>query len=297
DMHAPYQRTLPANAKLNLWLRILERGSSGYHSIETLFQRLALHDLVHMSMTDAARTLECSGPAVPHDGIGQPADNIAWRAAAQYSAASGWDIGWHIEIEKRIPVGGGLGGGSADAAAVLRAMDAMCPSPLGAGATMELASSIGADIPFLLGDTSRALAWGRGDRFLALQALPEMAVTLVSFEYGVDTGQAYAAFAERRTEQARMPGGAQYDVEELMSWERVAPLAFNDFESVVSSQHDGVREVLPMVQDEAARLRAAGIAAIGGMTGSGATCFVLHPTDVTIALCPAVGVVKHTTTA
>ena len=296
-MHAPYQRTLRANAKLNLLLRILERGASGYHGIETVFQRLALHDLVHVSVNDGERTLLCDGPAMPEGGLGEPTSNTAWRAAESYAAATGWEIGWHIEIEKRIPVGGGLGGGSADAAAVLRGMEAMCPTPMGADALLELASSIGADVPFLVADTSLAIAWGRGDRVLSLPPLPPMAVTMVTFSDGVATGEAYGAFSKLRDEGGMMPGGAHYSLDSFTTWDALCARASNDFETVVPAMHDGVREVLPLVKDEAERLRAACFPAAGGMTGRGATCFVLHPTDVPVSLSPAVGSVKCTTTA
>jgi 4-diphosphocytidyl-2-C-methyl-D-erythritol kinase len=296
-MHAPYQRTLRANAKLNLLLRILERGAGGYHGIETVFQRLALHDLVHVSVNDGTRSVNCDGPSLPPEGLGDETKNIAWRAAEQYATAAGWDTGWHIEIEKRIPVGGGLGGGSADAAAVLRALEAMCPSPLGNGALMELASTIGADVPFLLSDASLALAWGRGDRLLSFPALPEMGVTMVTFDDGVSTGEAYAAVSWTREDGARSPGGMHYPASAFADWQALSALAVNDFEDVVPAMHDGVREVLPLVQDEAARLRAAGFPAIGQLSGSGATCFIVHPLDVSVQLSPAVGSVRCTKTS
>lgn len=295
-MHAPYQRTLRANAKLNLLLRVLERTANGYHGIETIFQRLALHDLVHVSINDNDRTIECDGPKVPPGGLGESKKNIAWRAAEAYTIWAGWEIGWHIEIEKRIPVGGGLGGGSADAAAVLRAMEAMCPTPLGQGALMELAATIGADVPFLVSDSSLALAWGRGDRVLSISPLPPMAVTLVSFDEGVATGEAYESVSRDREQNGGDARGALYTFDTFATWESVCALAKNDFERVVPPMHEGVREVLPLVQDEADRIRAAGFPAIGGMTGSGATCFVLHPSDVRLSLSPAVGTVSCTAT-
>lgn len=296
-MHAPYQRTLRANAKLNLLLRVLERSANGYHGIETVFQRLALHDLVHVSINDNDRTIECDGPSMPGGGLGDSRSNIAWRAAEAYAVWSGWEIGWHIEIEKHIPVGGGLGGGSADAAAVLRAMEAMCPTPLGHGALMELAATIGADVPFLASESSLAIAWGRGGRLLSLPPLPPMSVTLVSFDEGVRTGEAYEAFSHQRDQDGGETRGAHYALEQLSSWETLCALRKNDFERVVPAMHEGVREVLPLVQDEADRLRAAGFAAAGGMTGSGATCYVIHPSDVQPSLSPAVGTVSCTRTA
>ena len=116
-----------AHAKLNLVLRILAREASGYHGIETLFQRLALHDVVTVTVAPGHRALHCHGPTMPAGGLGPTDRNLAWRAAVAYQAAAAWPDGFSIAIEKHIPVGGGLGGGSADAAAVLRALDAMAP--------------------------------------------------------------------------------------------------------------------------------------------------------------------------
>ena len=141
--HAHIER---AYAKINLLLRILAREASGYHSIETLFQRLALHDVVHVRVGSMAPSLSCAGPSMPDSGLGPVEQNLAWRAAMAYTAAAAWDTGWEIAIDKHIPVGGGLGGGSADAAAVLRALETMCPSPLGAARLLAVAGTLGADV-------------------------------------------------------------------------------------------------------------------------------------------------------
>ena len=134
-----------AHAKLNLMLHVLSREASGYHSIETIFQRISLHDDVRVQLTEYERTLTCDGPSVPAAGLGLPENNLAWRAANLYTEECGWATGWNIEIVKRIPVGGGLGGGSADAAAVLRALERMSPKPIGTARLFELGGRLGAD--------------------------------------------------------------------------------------------------------------------------------------------------------
>lgn len=269
-------RTERAHAKINLLLRILAREASGYHGIETLFQRLALHDLVQLSLTDGPRTLHCHGPAMPASGLGAPEQNLAWRAAVAYTQAADWQTGWAIDIEKHIPVGGGLGGGSADAAAVLRALESLCPTPLGPTALLEIAGTLGADVPFLVSDASLAWAWGRGDRLLPLPSLPPMAVTLVAFREGVNTGQAYGAFAAARDAGGGSVRAAQYPLHAFDSWAAIAALAANDFEPVVCTMHAGVRDVLPVLRAQADALRLQGSPAVALMSGSGATCFVLH---------------------
>ncbi len=268
-------RTERAYAKINLVLRILAREASGYHGIETLFQLLDLHDLVHVRVGPMSPALTCAGPAMPAGGLGPVEENLAWRAAVAYTDASRWQTGWDIEIEKRIPVGGGLGGGSADAAAVLRALEAMSPRPLGAERLLALAGTLGADVPFLVSEHSLAWAWGRGDRLLPLPALPPAAVWLATFAEGVNTGAAYSAFAEAREARGDTVQAFAYPTSAFASWHAVAAVAVNDFEPVVSAMHAGVAAVLPGFRTIAAERRASGTPAIGMMSGSGATCFVL----------------------
>ena len=148
-----------AQAKINLGLRVLARETSGYHGIETVFQRLALADDVRVRITDGPRTLDTRGA-----DVGPTEKNLAWRAALAMHAATGWPAGFAITIEKRIPVGAGLGGGSADAGAVLRALNALAPHPVSELELMRIAAPLGADVPFLTGTASLAMAWGRGER-------------------------------------------------------------------------------------------------------------------------------------
>lgn len=268
-----------AHAKVNLILHILAREASGYHGIETLFQRLALHDVVSVNVGGSDRSLVCDGPTMPVGGLGAVEENLAWRAAEVYTREAGWDTGWSITIDKHIPVGGGLGGGSADAAAVLRAFEATSPAPLGQARLLEIAGTLGADVPFLTLDVSRAWAWGRGDRLLVLPPLPSVPVTLFTFAQGVNTGAAYGAFAAERDAQGAGVRARAYDVSALSSWEAIAAVAANDFEPVVSTMHAGVAAVLLEVRARAIELQARGVPAIGMMSGSGATCVLIAASD------------------
>jgi 4-diphosphocytidyl-2-C-methyl-D-erythritol kinase len=286
---SPAVHTERAHAKINLLLRILARETTGYHGIETLFQRLALHDVVRVQVSDAPSTLTCHGPTMPAAGLGPVEQNVAWRAAAAYTTAAGWHTGWQIDIEKHIPVGGGLGGGSADAAAVLRALEAQCPTPLGVPRLLEIAGTLGADVPFLVSGHALAWAWGRGDRLLPLPPLPLAQVTLVVFADGVNTGAAYGAFARTREARGDTVHAAAYPLEAFGNWTSVAALAANDFESVVPDLHEGVRTLLPQVRACAHALREAGVPAVGMMSGSGATCFVATPTGAPVSLVLSAG--------
>ncbi len=289
-------RTERAYAKINLVLRILAREASGYHGIETLFQLLDLHDVVHVRVGPMTRSLTCTGPTIPAAGLGPAEQNLAWRAAVAYTTASQWQTGWDIVIEKQIPVGGGLGGGSADAAAVLRAFEAVSPRPLGMARLVALAGTLGADVPFLVSGHSLAWAWGRGDRLLPLPALPPARVWLATFAEGVNTGAAYSEFARARETRGDTVPAFAYPSSAFSSWEAIAAIAHNDFEAVVSDMHAGVGSLLPELRNIAAAHRTSGAPAIGMMSGSGATCFVLLANGTMSLELPGAGAVLRTVT-
>jgi 4-diphosphocytidyl-2-C-methyl-D-erythritol kinase len=250
-----------AQAKVNLLLRVLAREASGHHAIETVFVRLDLADDVRVRIVHD-RSIDCSGPCMPAEGLGAPESNLAYRAAAAYAEATGWPSGFAIEIEKRIPVGGGLGGGSADAGAVLRALDALSPRPLGER-LIELSTPLGADVPFMTTRHPMALGWGRGDRLLALPVLESRPVLLALPQFAIATRDAYGWLAGTR--DGYVPGAAMFDLEQLASWDAVATIATNDFHAVVAARH-------PVIAELADELRADG-ARIAMLSGSGATVF------------------------
>jgi 4-diphosphocytidyl-2-C-methyl-D-erythritol kinase len=270
-----------AQAKVNLFLRVLAREANGYHQLETLFQRLELGDDVVVRAQERGRALDCRGA-----DTGPVERNLAWRAALAYADATGWPNGFAIEIDKQIPVGGGLGGGSADAGAVLRCLNALAPAPLDTSDLLALAAPLGADVPFLTIDAPLALAWGRGERMLALPPLPARAAHLALFEEGVATGPAFAALDAMRSGDAA-PRPILWRAERFATWDDVALVAMNDFEAVVLRERQdvaGVRELFASISrslDEshaASETRVAGDAAsFSLMSGSGATVYLLSP--------------------
>lgn len=256
-----------AQAKVNLFLRVLAREATGYHQLETLFCRLELGDEVVVRTGVRGRSLDCTGDAIPAAGLGPAERNLAWRAAVAYAEATGWPNAWAIEVVKKIPVGGGLGGGSADAGAVLRCLNALAPAPLPVHDLLSLAASLGADVPFLCTDDSLALAWGRGERTLALPPLPSRAVTLACFPFGVSTPDAYGWLDA--TGDASRRRATRLSIDGLATWDAVAALAHNDFEAAVAPRHPDIARALE-------QLRAAASASnepntITLLAGSGAT--------------------------
>ena len=284
-----------AQAKVNLFLRVLAREANGYHQLETLFCRLELGDDVVVRTNVRGRSLDCTGEVIRPAGLGPPERNLAWRAAAAFASATGWPNAWAIEIDKRIPVGGGLGGGSADAGAVLRCLNALAPEPLSEERLLATGTSLGADVPFLSIDAPLALGWGRGERLLKLPPLPSRPVALVILPFGVSTEAAYGwRDAEQRD---RAPEAASVTVESLTTWEGVAPIAHNDFARVVARRHPEIASALESLRSGAART--GDLTAVTLLAGSGATVFLVAaelPSDMLDAHGPS-SRVMHTRTA
>ena len=260
-----------AQAKINLILRVLAREESGYHSIETVFLRLDLADEIRVRIT-RGRALDCSGTTFPDSGLGPVERNLAFRAAAAYADAVGWPSGFAIEVEKHIPVGAGLGGGSADAGAVLRALDALSPAPLGAR-LIELATPLGADVPFMTIESPMALAWGRGERLFPLHALDRRPVLIATPDFGVATSDAYGWLAADRG--SYLPMADVLSPESVATWEAIVAVATNDFQRVVARRHPAVSELV----DEMSSMNAM----VAMLSGSGSSVFGVFDNPVDAA--------------
>jgi len=185
-----------APAKVNLNLIIKGRRADGYHELETLMTRISLADDLRVELrgSDAGVTLQCDAEGVPNDE-----SNLAVRAARLFFAAAGVAGGCHIELVKRIPAGGGLGGGSSDAAAVLRALNVMHGRALDLEKLSELAAGLGSDVAFFLHDCQSALCTGRGEVITPQPAREDFPrrCFLTHPGFGVPTPWAYKAYAER----------------------------------------------------------------------------------------------------
>lgn len=302
--------TLQAQAKINLFLRILGREESGYHQLETLFQRITLADTVVVRTDVRGRSLDARGA-----DLGPVESNLAYRAAVAFSEAAGWPEGFAIELEKAIPVGGGLGGGSADAGAVLRALNAMAPTRLADEVLFGVARSLGADVPFLAANSPTAIGLVRGDVIVACPPPSPRNVILLVPPFGVSSRDAFAWYAgahapaERRPSRIATPasGIALATVEAALaarvgddalpgamehrfSWREIAELSGNDLQDVVVERH-------PEIGSAIALLRAAG-APLAQMTGSGSAVFGVFMTPPTggLVAVPAGFTVLHAQT-
>jgi len=171
--------TRPAYAKINLSLEVIGRRDDGYHDIITVMQMVDLHDTLTFTPAEDL-TLESDSPELTATGE----VNIALKAANALRDATGTKSGAHIQLEKRIPLTAGLGGGSSDAAATLRGLNELWGLKLSNSELSEIGSYVGSDVPFLLGGPT-ALVEGRGERVTPVPSPPPCWVVLVYGRYDV----------------------------------------------------------------------------------------------------------------
>lgn len=229
-----------AFAKVNLGLRVLDRRPDGYHNVLTLMQAIDFHDDVLVSVDwhgGPQVELECNRKDLEHE------ENLAWRAANALLRHLGLTATVRIGLRKRIPVGSGLGGGSSDAAAVLRGLADLLPQPVSPMEMCTIATGLGSDVPyFLVGGT--AVATGRGTEVSALEDLPVAALVLVLPAIEVSTAKAYADLAASRagslTPHAGTPtmgGSGSHQPPRLAGLpDGLSDWIHNDFEGVVFRQ-------------------------------------------------------------
>ncbi len=255
--------TIRAHAKINLDLRMLGTRPDGFHELRTVFQALALHDVLTVVPRPGPFALECDVPGVPLDG-----SNLIWKAASRLWHAlrrPGEPVDVLVRLEKRIPMEAGLGGGSGDAAAALLALNQLWEPGLHPSALSEVAGTLGSDVPFFL-EGGTALGLGRGEEIYPLADLPRQWVVLLIPAFGVSSREAYrwydsdasAGTLIARPEQT-MPG----------TWPVRASRMVNDLEGPVARRHPEIDQMC-----EALRQAGAGVAA---MTGSGSTVYGLFP--------------------
>ncbi|MDE2878818.1 hypothetical protein [Candidatus Palauibacter soopunensis] len=271
--------TAEAHAKVNLRLRVFARDETGFHGVETLLARTSLSDTVTLSAGSKGGpsegagsegagpgvTLSVDGPLA--EGVPDGPDNLCWQAAERFLDRA---FGRrerppvHIRLTKRIPMGSGLGGGSADAGATLRLLAARWPR-LETRELVELAGEIGSDVPFALLGVPMALGWERGRRLLPLRPPRPRPALLVCPPIHVSTPEAYDWLG--RTDEDAGAASVLPGATRLAEWDSLERLARNDLEAPVLARHPELSELLD-------RLRSRD-PALAAMTGSGSTLFAI----------------------
>lgn len=178
---------LEAPAKINLSFRILGRRQDGFHEIETLMAPISLADsiIIEKSQLDGQIAFECDDPTVPGGD-----DNLVVRAARLFLNATNSRAGLEIKLQKRIPQGAGLGGGSSDAAAALLGLSRLLETALPLPLIVDLAAQVGSDVPFFLAQ-SPAICRGRGELVTPARLSSKLRLLLLKPMFGVPTSWAY----------------------------------------------------------------------------------------------------------
>lgn len=252
----------PAYAKVNLTLDILGVRSDGYHELQTVMQSILLQDDMEIIVgTGEPWKLTCSLPGIPCDER-----NLAWKAAKTFCETMNLDPqGLEIRMIKRIPSEAGMGGGSSDAAAVLRALNRHFGEPLSVMELADLGGRVGSDVPFcVLGGT--AMCEGRGEKLRKLPDMPECWFVVVKPEFSVSTPALFRQIDS--VEIYDHPDNPAMEAA-LISGDlhQVCDHIYNVFDPVVSREHPELDHIKSI-------FRAHG--ALGSqMTGSGSACFAV----------------------
>ena len=250
-----------AHAKINLDLRVLGTRVDGFHELRTVFQSIALHDVIECVPREGPFAIECDTAGVPLDR-----SNLVWKAADALWRALRRPGGVRdviVRLRKQIPLQAGLGGGSADAAATLLGLTAAWRVPVRAAQLTDVAAALGADVPFFLSGGT-ALGLGRGDEVYPLADLPRHWVVLLIPGFGVSTADAYGWYDTERDAGHAAAREPQYVPG---PWPSRAAQMVNDLEAPIARRH-------PEIDQMKTALRRAGAVA-AAMSGSGSTVFGL----------------------
>lgn len=252
-----------APAKVNLFLHVLGRRADGYHQLDSLIAFAVTGDRIEVA-PGAELSLSIEGPFA--HGLSAGEDNLVLRAARALAAAAGGRVpGAAIRLVKNLPVASGIGGGSSDAAATLKALDAFWRLGLGGEALARIGLALGADVPVcLFGRTARVS--GIGENIASAPTLPPFGVVLANPGVPVPTAAVYKALAGRFSRPAPAPPTTS-SISDAAAW--------------LAQQHNDLAEpaitIAPLIRDVIDALAAAKQCLLARVSGSGATCFALFP--------------------
>ena len=275
-----FQKKICPPAKVNLHLAVGKKRPDGFHDIESLFVPISLRDRIDFSLSRSAAfsvTIRGMDDGVPG---GVPLEeNLMYRAALLFHRATGFAFSLRIVIEKNIPQGAGLGGGSSNAAAVLGALNEAAGFPLSYDALMETAARIGSDVPFFLirglAEGKAAFVTGRGEKVAPFDLTRDLFFVLVKPTFASGTAEAYRLLDERRSVSREPVPRESFSPETLIAALEKPPSQWpyrNDFQSVFLDDrypHSGAyREVFSSLQETGAEFTL--------LSGSGSAVFGVY---------------------
>ncbi len=252
--------TLKAYGKINLALFVGKKRDDGYHDLSSVMQSVNLYDLVTLKKrTDGQITLSTNSEEIPSDRT-----NIAYKAAELMMKKFGILTGFDIFIDKKIPVGGGMAGGSTNAAAVIEGINTLCELNLSLEEMCALGKEIGADVPFCLFKRT-AHARGIGEKLEEVSGLLNCYIVLVNPKVFISTGKIFSMMDEEEREYKE----CAEILEALKEWnfEKICACLENDMQKYTASCCDEIEKIIKALKNAGA----------GGaiMSGSGSTCFGL----------------------
>lgn len=262
--------SIESPAKVNLMLSVHGPRPDGYHALTSVVAPLTFGDRLEAGLASSAPDrLACDVAEVPTGG-----SNLILRAADRFRRASGLPLSFDFKLEKRIPVGAGLGGGSSNAAAALKLMNELAGYPLDRRVLLDLAAELGSDCPFFI-DAKGARMAGRGERVevlpeAALERLRGQRIALFRPPFGISTAWAYANFRELGAGAFEDEAAADSRLHDYLAGGPLRDLLFNSFEPCVGRKYLAIPCLLEA-------LRAAGHDCL--MSGSGSCCFALVDCD------------------
>lgn len=252
-----------APCKLNLHLRVSSKRKDGFHDIESLFQLISVSDHIVVSLSKEKNTCDfrCEGMILP-------LENTVTRAVAIFREKTGFSGGLRIDLQKNIPTGAGLGGGSSDAASVLIALDSLAGTALGQTGLLELAAKIGSDVPFFLFGGA-ALVRGTGECIEPISGRTDLHGVLIWPGVHSSTSEAYALVDRWQA------AGNDLSIQWPSLGEVASKYAGDPAEwSFENSFTAPIENVFPVVQEARLALLSEG-AVVAGMSGSGSSVFGL----------------------
>ncbi len=255
-----------AYAKLNISLDVSSRRPDGYHDMVMVMQTISLHDAIELSFNNGGKVrAKTNLPFIPGDER-----NLAVKAALKFLEATGHEgQGISIQIEKSVPVGAGMGGGSSDAAAVLRAMNRLYGSPLSREQLEELACSVSSDVAFCVAGGT-ALATGRGEKLQPLPSLPDCLFVVCKPEFSISTPELFKKLDQVALRRHPDTAGLVSAIEQG-DLSQMCRRMYNVFEDVDDRRLRTVSEIKSLLLDHGA------LGAV--MTGTGSAVFGVFPKD------------------
>ena len=251
---------LTAPAKVNLFLEIISKRDDGYHELGTIFEKVSLVDIISIELSEREYIITCDDPRVPVDE-----NSLLGKTVSEFNKASGTENNFLIHVEKRIPIGAGLGGGSSDAGSLLRGMNKITGNLLSVETLREIAGKLGADVPLFVEDCSFASGRGRGDIVKSLPVETDLWHVLVNPPFEVSTKEIFGkvpplALTKKKRLDTILPAFLGN-----MAYEDIVNNLHNDLQDITIRSFPEIRKVFDQLQEQGAR----GVL----LSGSGPTVF------------------------